>query len=126
MLTAKLFTSTTFTHLWSHSAMHLLRIAAQLIIPTLLWREVLPGVPLHLWFVLATLRMLVSRLPLVPNKDVVFAGIAVYLLGPEADVANLLTMLAGLMLAAHLLVGTGFGLAGLVGYLRTTRPIAKG
>jgi len=78
-----------------------------------MWHLVLPQVPLHLWFVLSTLRMLVSRLPLVPNKDVIFAGIAVFVIGHEARIDDLMTMMAGLILATHLMVGAGFGLAGL-------------
>ncbi len=95
------------------AAMHFLRIGALLGLAALMWHWVLPQVPVMLWLVLATLRMLVSRLPLVPNKDVVFAGLAVYLLGHETDVAGMLTMMAGLILAAHLVVGTVFGLSGL-------------
>lgn len=105
------------------TAIHLTRTFAQLILAALMWHWVLPGVPLHLWFVLATLKMLVSRLPLVPNKDVVFAGLAVMLLGHEAQVASLLTMMAGLILVTHLVVGACFGLGGLFDQWRERRTV---
>ena len=92
---------------------HLTRIVVILIASAVMWHAVLPAVAITLWLVLATLRMLISRLPLMPNKDVVFAGITVLLLGQQADVAALMAMMAVLLLAAHLLVGTIFGLMGL-------------
>ena len=59
------------------------------------------------------MKSLVLTLPLLPNKDVVFAGITVLLLGGQTDVAALMALMAVLLLAAHLLVGTIFGLMGL-------------
>ena len=99
--------------LWFIAAVHLARIAVILIASAVMWHAVLPAVAITLWLVLATLRMLISRLPLLPNKDVVFAGITVLLLGGQADVAALMALMAVLLLAAHLLVGTVFGLTGL-------------
>ncbi len=99
--------------LWFISAAHLVRIVVILIASAVMWHAVLPGVAITLWLVLATLRMLVSRLPLMPNKDVVFAGITVLLLGKGADVAALMAMMAVLLLVAHLMIGTIFGLTGL-------------
>ena len=99
--------------LWFISATHLARIGVILIASAVMWHAVLPAVAITLWLVLATLRMLISRLPLLPNKDVVFAGITVLLLGGQTDVAALMALMAVLLLAAHLLVGTIFGLMGL-------------
>ncbi|MBV1690544.1 hypothetical protein KRR38_23425 [Novosphingobium sp. G106] len=96
------------------AALHLVRIFAKVGLGALLWYLVLPDVSVELWLVLSTLRMLVSRLPLVPNKDVVFAGIAVVLLGHHVSVAALLAMMGGLVLVFHLVVGAGFGVADLV------------
>ncbi len=100
--------------LWFISAIHLARIVVILIASAVMWHAVLPAVAITLWLVLATLRMLISRLPLMPNKDVVFAGLTVLLLGKGADVAALMALMAVLLLAAHLLVGTIFGLTGLL------------
>jgi len=85
---------------------HLGRILAVAGLSALLWHLVLPVVPLVWWLLLATIRLLVSRLPFVPNKDVVFAGLAVFMLGHEVEIASLLTLMAGLILLTHLLVGT--------------------
>ena len=95
------------------AAVHLARIVLILSFSALMWHAVLPAVAITLWLVLATLRMLISRLPLMPNKDVVFAGLTILLLGKGADVAALMAMMAVLLLGAHLIVGTIFGLTGL-------------
>ena len=101
--------------LWFVTAMHFARIFLLVGLAARMWHLVLPEVGYGLWLVLATLRMLVSRLPLIPNKDVVFAGVAVFLLGHDAEVGDLMAMMAGLMLAAHLLTGGVFALAELLG-----------
>ncbi len=95
-------------------AMHFGRIAVTTLLSALMWHLVLPDVPILWWVLLATIRLLISRLPFVPNKDVVFAGLAVFTLGHEVEIASLLTMLAGLILVTHLLVGTSFALHDLV------------
>ena len=55
-----------------------------------------------------------SRLPFVPNKDVVFAGLAAFLVGPENQIAEAVTLLASLKVGAHLMVGGVLGLTGLI------------
>lgn len=96
------------------AALHLARIVTKTGLGALLWYLVLPQVSVGLWLVLSTLRMLVSRLPLVPNKEVVFAGISVVLLGHHEQVAALLAMMGGLVLAGHLVVGASFATSDLV------------
>jgi len=95
------------------SAVHLGRISVVLAGLAMMWHLILQDVSLTLWIVLATLRMLISRLPLLPNKDVVFAGIAVFLLGHQTEVSNLMTLIALLQLGTNLIIGILFGLLGL-------------
>ncbi|MBN8500797.1 MAG: hypothetical protein J0M19_06570 [Sphingomonadales bacterium] len=107
LLRQKLF-SLPKNDLWFISVVHLVRIAAVVIFSAWMWHLVLPQVEISLWIVMATLRMLVSRLPLLPNKDVVFAGIAVFLLGHDVEIAGLMTLMAVLLLVTHLVVGAVF------------------
>jgi len=93
---------------------HLARIALTTFLNALLWHLVLPGVPLTWWLFLATLRMLVSRLPLVPNKDLLFAGVAVVALGHERDIGELMALMAALILTSHVLLGTALAVRDLV------------
>lgn len=119
LLRQKLFTLPR-RELFFITAVHSGRIVAVVGLAALMWHIVLPEVSLGLWLVLATLRMLVSRLPLVPNKDVVFAGLAVFLMGHEVQIASLMTMMAALLLIVHLCVGAAFAVGDLLGAGRTT------
>jgi len=100
--------------LWFITGVHIARIVLFIAFSAFLWHLILPQAPIGLWMVLATLRMLVSRLPLLPNKDIVFAGIAVFLLGHDLEVAALMTLWAALGLASHVVAGVISGVAGLV------------
>jgi len=83
------------------------RVLLTTLLPALLWHLVLPRVALGWWLLLAALRLLLSRLPLLPNKDLVFAGMAVLLVGRDVALAPLMTMMASLLLGTHLVVGAG-------------------
>lgn len=85
---------------------HLARIVISTVFLAVLWHLVLRDVPLSWWLYLSTLRLLVSRLPLMPNKDLLFAGVAVMMLGHEQDIGELMTLMAGLILATHLVLGS--------------------
>ncbi len=87
------------------AVIHLLRIVATTVLAATLWAVALPAAPLAWWLVLATLRLLVSRLPLLPNKDIVFAGLVAFTVGQASNVAAMLTMIAALWLVTHLLLG---------------------
>lgn len=95
------------------SIVHLARIAVIVILSAVMWHVVLPDQEISLWIVLATMRMLVSRLPFLPNKDVIFAGIAVFLFGRNVEIGGLMTMMAVLLLVTHLTVGALFAIADL-------------
>ena len=105
--------------LWFIAGVHGARIAAMLGLAALMWHMVLPEVSIALWLVLATLRMLVSRLPLIPNKDVVFAGLAAFLMVNEVQIASLMAMMAAMLLVVHLCVGAICAAADLVSESRT-------
>lgn len=83
------------------------RVLLTTLLPALLWHIVLPQVAVGWWLLLAALRLLLSRLPLLPNKDFVFAGVAVVLVGANVAVDDLMTMMASLILATHVLLGAG-------------------
>ena len=88
-------------------SIHFARILLGTALTALLWHLALPGVRPDLLLLLATLRLLVSRLPLLPNKELVFAGLAVAVVGRDIEVGALMTMMATTILATHVLVGAG-------------------
>jgi hypothetical protein len=85
--------------------LHVIRIIVSNSLNAVCWHLALPDVGVEWWLVLSALRLLISRLPFVPNKDVVFAGVAVFLIGHDAEIGTLMTMMATLILATHLVLG---------------------
>jgi hypothetical protein len=96
------------------AAVHFARIVANLLLYAWLWHLMLPDVTLSWWVMLSTVRLVLSRLPLVPNKDVLFAGVATFLVGREGEIAEILALLASLLLATHLAVGLMLGATGII------------
>jgi hypothetical protein len=103
----KLFTLPA-SELWFIAMIHAARTVVALLLGALLWHIVLPQISLEIWLELSALRMLVSRLPFVPNNDILFAGLAALLLGHEPKIGALMAMMAAMTLAAHLVVGASF------------------
>jgi hypothetical protein len=95
--------------LWWIFGVHWVRLLAGQGLIALAWHYALPGVSIGLWLALAALRMLVSRLPLVPNKDLLFANFAILLIGQDAALSELMAFSAALTVLIHL------GLIGLFG-----------
>jgi hypothetical protein len=81
-----------------------------------MWHMILPTVGWSWWLLLGTLRQLLSRLPLVPNKDVVFAGIASLLVGQDHEIVTAMALMATLLVATHVIVG------GILGAAELARP----
>ena len=103
------------------SAIHLARIVVTTILAAAVWHYLMPSAPLRWWVVLGAMRLLVSRLPFVPNKDIVLAAIATIMVGPDAQVSDLVTVVAALTLGTHILVGA---VLFLIGLFRLDNPIA--
>ena len=91
--------------------LHMLRIVAMTVLAAAMWHTLLPGVALSWWVLLGALRQLLSRLPFVPNKDIVFAGLASFFVGRDVQIVAAMTLMATLILAAHLLIGAALGAA---------------
>jgi hypothetical protein len=91
--------------LWMIFGIHVARVLATTLLIGIMWNTALPQVPLILLILLATLQLLVMRLPFVPSKELVFANLAVFLIGHDSDVATLIRVIATLILATHLVIG---------------------
>ena len=100
--------------LWVVTGIHFLRVVAKIILSAMMWHILLPDVALSWWILLGTLRQLISRLPFLPNKDVVFAGMAAFLIGRNSEIVSAMALMATLTLVAHLLLGIGLGVAELL------------
>ena len=80
---------------------HIARLATTTLLSGVLWHCALPSVAVGSWILLAALQLLVTRLPLVPNKDLVFASAT-------------LAIVASLILITHLIVGLALAAADLI------------
>lgn len=100
--------------LWFVAGAHTARIVISALLAAVMWHLLLPSVALSWWLILSTARQLLSRLPFLPNKDVVFAGLAVFLVGSDQQIIAAMTLMATLILAAHLVAGATLGLSALV------------
>ncbi len=95
--------------LWWIFGVHCLRLVATSVLLAFAWHVALPQVSLGLWLLLVAGRLLVSRLPLVPNKDLVFANFAIILMGDNGAVTGLVALTAALTLIAHGALIAAFG-----------------
>lgn len=100
--------------LWEVFGIHCARLVTGSTLIALAWHFALPGVPLGVWLFLAAGRLLVSRLPLVPNKDLLFASFAIILIGGDRPLTDLVAFTAALTLVTHVALLIAFGVHGAV------------
>ncbi len=87
--------------LWWIFMIHSLRLSAGCLLIAFAWHFGLPGVGIGPWLILSASRMLVSRLPFVPNKELVFATVAIGVLGEQNQLSSLMAFTAALTLVVH-------------------------
>jgi len=92
-------------------AVHIGRLLLTTLLSGVMWHSALPSVSTGWLLVLATLQLVVTRLPFIPNKDLVFASIALFLIGHDGAIGPLIAMIAGLILLVHLVLGAVLTLA---------------
>ncbi|MCK0070804.1 hypothetical protein [Kordiimonas laminariae] len=72
---------------------HLCRLVAILLLQAGQWAVVFPDVPFDTWILLLTAQMVLTRVPFLPNTDLLFAGLGITLMhyvdGPAAAVAGM-------------------------------------
>jgi hypothetical protein len=95
--------------LWWVFGIHCIRLLVGSTLIALAWHFALPDVTVGMWLFLSAGRLLVSRLPLLPNKDLVFANVAILLIGKDADLSELVAFTAALTLAVHVALIVLFG-----------------
>lgn len=80
------------------------------------WAVAMPEVPLRVWFTYAALSIVISRIPVIPNRDLIFLGAGVSLSTavqiPEAAVASMLVVITVLGKLLNLLLFAVVSLSG--------------
>ncbi|WP_375398504.1 hypothetical protein [uncultured Sphingomonas sp.] len=97
------------------AAIHLLRAVMATAMIGALWYLVLPEVAIGWWVLLSAARMFVGRLPFLPNKDLVFAGLATSLVSADRHIVEAIALVAGVLFAGQVVIGFTFALADLIG-----------
>jgi hypothetical protein len=81
--------------------LHFVRVSAMHFLLVATWLVALPAIGIGTWLVLGALRLIIGRMP-VPNKELLFAALAVSLTGDASvQVAALMASQGVLYLAAH-------------------------
>ena len=96
--------------LWQVFWIHCARIAASSLLLALAWHYAMPDVSLWMWLFLSAARLLVSRLPLVPNKDLLFASFAILLIGQGEALSEMIAFVAALTLVVHVCLMLAFAI----------------
>ncbi len=58
-------------------SLHFCRLLIGKALTIAMWSVAMPDVALHVWVMYAALAMVVSRIPLIPNRDIIFLGLSV-------------------------------------------------
>jgi hypothetical protein len=81
-------------------AINVVRIGVVFVLHAMLYASAIPGAPLAAWLMFIALQLVLSRVPFVPNQDIVFLTAALSLApaigAPEAAIAGMLLAEAGL------------------------------
>lgn len=83
-------------------SIHMLRLSVGTMSLAFAWHFAMPEVAVGTWLFLAALRMLASRVPLLPNKEAIFATATIWLIGPGESLSELMALVAALSLLAHI------------------------
>ena len=100
--------------LWRALNIHFLRLAIESLCLALAWHYAMPDVGVGDWLFLVAARMLVFRLPLVPNKDLLFANFAIIFIGQGEALGDMIAFAAALTLMVHIVLASVFGLYALM------------
>jgi hypothetical protein len=90
---------------------HVVRIGMLLGLSAMMWHLLVPSIAAGMWLALATLRMMLSRLPLMANKEVMMAGFVALFFGRDGEVTAVMTFMASLIVGTHIVVGISTSLA---------------
>ncbi|MBB4154986.1 hypothetical protein GGQ80_002903 [Sphingomonas jinjuensis] len=102
------------SELWYVFAMQVSRLLVGTVALAMAWHFGLPGVSVSMWLFLSAGRLLFSRLPLLPNKDLLFANFAILVIGEDAALSELIAFVAAAVLLVHVLLIVVFAIGDLI------------
>ena len=87
--------------LWWVFGIHCVRIVFGSVMIAFAWHLAMPQISVGIWLLLSAARLLAWRLPLVPNKELLFANFAILVIGQGQALSELMALIAALTLCAH-------------------------
>ena len=100
--------------LWWVFGVHMVRLAAGTLLIALAWHFALPRIAIGAWLILSATRLMVSRLPFIPNKELVFSTVAIAVLGENNDLSSVIAFTAAAILLTHVALAAGFAAQNLI------------
>ncbi len=100
--------------LWWVFAVHCARIVTGALLVAAAWHFAMPQVSMGVWLLMAAGRLLVWRLPLVPNKELAFSFIAGLVIGQGEALTELMALIAAMTLLVHVTLIAGFSVHALI------------
>jgi hypothetical protein len=100
--------------LWWVFGIHCLRIVFGSVMIALAWHLAMPQISMGIWLLLSAARLLAWRLPLVPNKELLFANFAILVIGQGQALSELMALIAALTLCVHVALIAGFSIHALL------------
>jgi hypothetical protein len=88
--------------LWWIAGVHLLRVLATTSFIAIAWSLYAPEIALGMWALLATAKLMASRLPLFVNPEVIFASIVIWFLGKGSAIEHVVGIVTILILLIYL------------------------
>jgi hypothetical protein len=100
--------------LWWVFGIHCLRIVFGSVLIAIAWHLAMPQISVGVWLLLSAARLLAWRLPLVPNKELLFANFAILVIGQGQALSELMALIAALTLCVHVALIAGFSIHALL------------
>jgi hypothetical protein len=107
--------------LWWVAGVHLLRVLATTGLIALAWSLYAPQIALGIWALLATAKLMASRLPLFVNTEVIFANIVIWFLGKNSEIEQVVGVVTILILLIHLAAAALLAIGDLVTVNRSAK-----
>lgn len=118
----RVFSLTKRDLLWV-SGIHFIRISTMTIIIALAWHLYDPNIAWTVWVLLATIKLIASRVTLFVNTEVFFANIVITFLGRESEVQHVVGVVTILILTMHLTAAAVLAIGDLI---PSRRPAKEG
>lgn len=110
LVVRRLLVQTSMYNMQFSAAIYVVRTISCLVLIAATWHFAMPEAAVSSWLMLAAGRMVISRLPLVPDKDVVLAAVATMALGSHHQIAAVITLVAALTLILNAVLAVALAL----------------